>query len=428
MRGCILVGAFTILWGHTTLAQTAVKSFTHDQLIADLEHLERTLRRVHPGLFMYATPEDLAARFDRIRGDIGAGMTGLRFLAHISELYALLGDGHTMFLPSDEDATGRYLPLDAVWLNGRLYILRNGSSDKRLAPGTEIHAINGIPAVAVMDTLLMRQIRDGWNVTYPQWIINRWFKAYYRFSYGEPERFDLLISTALGEEHVTIEPLTGDSIRANHALNGTKAVSEPTFNLSFVHGDGPAILTVPSLEKGSITSERLDNAFAEIRQRGATGLILDLRGDQGGEPRHAKRLLAHLLHERFELVHEGPASGSMKPRRDAFTGKLVVLVDGGSFSATGMVLSCLERHERATFIGEEAGGNRTVLAGSPRHFVLPNSRINCYISTRLWQLSDRPNDGHGVMPTIAVSPTIEDIIAGRDPMIESAMKHLRSMD
>ena len=89
-----------------------------------------------------------------------------------------------------------------------------------------------------------------------------------------------------------------------------------------------------------------------------------------------------------------------------------------------MVLSCLERHQRATFIGEEAGGNRTVISGSPKKFTLPNTRLDCYISTRTWQLADGTNDGHGVMPTIPISPTIDDLVQGRDPVMEAALEFI----
>ena len=397
-------------------------------LQADLTFLQRQLLSKHPAPFMYCQQEELVRHFDSLRTCLRGPMSDLRFLAHITSLYPLLCDGHTMFLPADEDGAKRYLPLDAVWLQDHLYIRSNGTVDERLAPGTEIFAINNVPVAEVMDTLLMRQIRDGYNTTYPLWILNHWFKEYFRFSFGEPERFDLLVSTTQGNAHVMIDALAPDSIRANIVRNTTRApTNEPAFGLRYGQGDSIAILTIPSFEKGSVSNAMIDAAFSELRQRKADRLILDLRSDQGGEPKYAKHLLAHLLNERFELVHKGPTSGWTKPRPDPFTGTLLVLMDGGSFSVTGMVLSCLERHQRATFIGEEAGGNRTLLAGSPRHVRLPNTRINCYISTRLWQLADRPNDGHGVMPSVAVTPTIDDIIHERDPAMEAALRVLRGL-
>lgn len=416
-----------LLNGHAhAQARDRPPSFDTRALQADLTFLRQQVLSRHPAPFMYGQQEKLVRHFDSLRTCLRGPMSGLRFLAHITSLYPLLGDGHTMFLPADDDGAKGYLPLEPVWIQGRLYIRRNGSADQRLAQGSEILAINNMPVAAVMDTLLMRQIRDGYNTTYPQWILNHWFKEYYRFSFGEPDRFDLLVATDQGNAHVIVGALPADSIRANILRNAPQASpGEPVFGLRYAQGDSIAILTIPSFEKGNVSTAMIDAAFGELRQRNTDRLILDLRGDQGGEPKLAKRLLAHLLTERFELVHKGPAAGWTKPRPDAFTGTLVVLMDGGSFSATGMVLSCLERHQRAVFIGEEAGGNRTVLSGSPRHVRLPNTRINGYLSTRLWQLADRPNDGHGVMPTIAASPTIEDIIHEHDPAMEAALCVLR---
>lgn len=427
----LVIGAITCFTHLRTIAQMThpVPTFDTTALQADLSYLQQQLLNRHPAPFMYCQQEELVRHFDSLRTCLRKPMNGLRFLAHITSLYPLLGDGHTMFLPADDDgSTKHYLPLEPVWIQGHLYIRRNGSTEQRLAPGSEILAINGLGSAALMDTLLMRQIRDGDNTTYPLWILNHWFKEYYRFSFGEPERFDLLVSTEQGSTHVIVDALPADSIRANILRNATQAPpKEPVFGLRYAQGDSIAILTIPSFERGSVSNAMIDAAFNELRQRKADRLILDLRGDQGGEPKLAKHLLAHLLNERFELVHKGPAAGWTKPRSDAFTGTLLVLMDGGSFSATGMVLSCLERHQRATFIGEEAGGNRTVLAGSPRHVRLPNTRISCYLSTRLWQLTDRPNDGHGVLPTIAALPTIDDIIHDRDPAMEAALRVLRGL-
>jgi hypothetical protein len=68
--------------------------------------------------------------------------------------------------------------------------------------------------------------------------------------------------------------------------------------------------------------------------------------------------------------------------------------------------------------------NRSV-SGCPTPVRLPHTRIHCYISTRLWQLADRPNDGYGVQPTIAVSPQMEEFTGGRDAVMEAALRTLR---
>lgn len=435
--GCWLVLVFAIGWLSQGFAQSGAMAIAYapTALQEDLDFLEKKLHRCHPDLDMYASHERIDRCFDSIRSYLTEPRTDLQLVSAAAALYPLLGDGHTMFLPgpltASRGGSAWYLPFEPVIVGGHLYIQRNGTMDDRLSAGAEVLAINSVPVAAIMDTLMWRQVRDGNNRTFPEWILDNWFKEYYRLSFGEPSSFAVDVAGADGPLRVTVPALPKDSIRANIRRNHPGAHDEEKPLLSIAPGGHHAVMTIASFERPQDRSERerigkegLRNAFARLRELGIERLILDLRGNQGGEPALAKLLLAHLLNAPFHLVWKGPASGRCRPAAHPYTGKLIVLMDGGSFSATGMVLSCLERHGRAIFIGEEAGGNRTVLSGSPKHFRLPNTGLDCYISTRFWQLVDRPNDGHGVMPTIAASPTIENVIHGRDPVMEAALKAL----
>lgn len=405
----------------------------------DLDLLWRKLRKFHPDLCMYTSPERIDRSIDSLSVYLGDRRSDLQLVSAAAALYPLLGDGHTMFLPgpltASRGTSAGYLPFDPVQVEGHLYVRRNGTADGHLAPGAEVLAINGVPAAAILDTLMRRQVRDGLNTTFPAWIINNWFKEYYRLSFGEPARFSVDLGSDSGRMTVTVPALPKDSIRANIARNHPAAGIEDEARplLRIAPDTSYAVLTIPSFDDlrdplypKLSSKDVLHGAFRALMEMKVERLVLDLRGNQGGEPALAKLLLSYLLDEPFHLVWKGPASGKCRPQREPFTGKLVVLMDGGSFSATGMVLSCLERHGRATFIGEEAGGNRTVLAGSPKHVRLPNTGMDCYISTRLWRLVDRPNDGHGVMPTIPVKVNIQDVLAGRDAVMETAIDHMRS--
>ncbi|MBK7382920.1 MAG: hypothetical protein IPI81_06220 [Flavobacteriales bacterium] len=433
-RSCALVTMLSLASSAICQTTGSPKTYPVAALQQDLAFLKKKLHALHPALDMYASAERMESCFDSLGKSIQQPLTELQFLSTIAALYPLLGDGHTLFLPGTDDQGRSYLPLNVTWLDEHLFITANGTSDEHLNAGREITRINGTPVASIMDTLLMHQIRDGRNTTYPRWIINNYFKEYYRFSFGEPATFTIELRSERGPEEVLIGSLPSDSIRANITRNASPEMitDKPTgITLRFEKGDEVAVLTVPTFEANTLRSDHgqkanaeVTNAFERIRERKMRRLILDLRGNQGGDPSLGKLLLSYLLDEPFTLVSKGPASCRSKPQRGPFTGQLVVLMDGGCFSVTGMVLSCLERHHRATFIGEEAGGNKVVISGSPRHVRLPNTGIDCYISTRIWRLTDGPNDGHGVMPTIAISPTIEDILIGRDAAMEEALKAL----
>lgn len=103
-----------------------------------------------------------------------------------------------------------------------------------------------------------------------------------------------------------------------------------------------------------------------------------------------------------------------------FNGKIYVLINGGSFSASCILSTKLKQNPEITFVGEETGGdfNGTV-AGRVAMQTLPNSKLN----VRLWIMkiaaTNKTNTiGRGIFPDKEVIPTLEDIMNGNDPELE----------
>jgi hypothetical protein len=108
-----------------------------------------------------------------------------------------------------------------------------------------------------------------------------------------------------------------------------------------------------------------------------------------------------------------------------FSGKVFLLINGGSFSNSGIISSVLETNNRAIIIGDEAGGSKTVLTSSfsvKTATTLPNTKIVCDKPDYRTVIRDLElNDGHGVFPTHQVIPTIDDIITNKDVVLEKAI-------
>jgi len=126
--------------------------------------------------------------------------------------------------------------------------------------------------------------------------------------------------------------------------------------------------------------------------------------------------LSHLLNQPVNFLEGSGQSRTIKPYADAFKGNLYVLVNGGSFSNSGIVCSYLELTKRAVFIGEETAGNKNIISGEPGDFILPNTKIIAEISTKKYRIRQQDNDGHGIVPAYEIIPSIDDIINGRDPV------------
>lgn len=378
-------------------------SWSPEQAREDLDVLVKKLKSHHPALYRYCTPEQFDRCADSLRRSITAPCTEFEILNRLAAFYPLLGDGHTLFLPSEEwaqQAPARYFPLPITVTDSALFIRCGaGLVDSSLA-GAHVLSINGVPSASILDTLVMRQVRDGMHTDYAIWVLDQWFKSYYRFSFGEPEQYHLLVEKAGQRQELTFRARSADELPGPCV-----APSDSRLKLTLL-GNDVAVMRIPSFAKGDLRPYEIDAAFDTLRMHGVERLVLDLRGDQGGEPRSAKRLLAHLLDRRFSLVRKGPHHGWVSPVANRYTGALCTLLDGGSFSVTAMVLAQLETHQRGPLIGSESGGCRTVISGSGRTVVLPNTRIACTISRKDWWLVDAAVDGRGVQPTHPITPDV----------------------
>jgi C-terminal processing protease CtpA/Prc len=101
------------------------------------------------------------------------------------------------------------------------------------------------------------------------------------------------------------------------------------------------------------------------------------------------------------------------------------LVNGGSFSATGEVASVLRVHDRVIFIGEETGAGRTGnSSGIMVGLTLPESKITITIPLvgYYMPIEPGPRPERGIMPDYEVLPTVEDLLTGRDAVMERALE------
>ena len=108
------------------------------------------------------------------------------------------------------------------------------------------------------------------------------------------------------------------------------------------------------------------------------------------------------------------------PKPNNFKGKVYVLINGGSFSATCILSSNLKGSKRAFFVGEETGGayNGSV-AGVIPTFTLPHSKLQLSFGLMRIQPHYKTDiEGRGIFPDIEIKPTLEDRINGRDPELQ----------
>ncbi|MES1222737.1 MAG: S41 family peptidase [Bacteroidota bacterium] len=406
--------------------------FTVEQLRSDLSFLKTKLERKHPNLYLYTPKASFNIFFDSLYRSITAPLIAQEFYHHISVLNSVIKDGHTMFLPGEKltayyNQHEKFLPFFFFVSSNRLYIRMNCSGDPALKEGTEISSINGVSTADLLSQLVSRQIRDGYSNTYPEWLLTNYFAAYYGFSFGHPQQYSIGYKNNSAEKLVTINALAKDSIAYYKKLRyPAKAIPSAEGRGVFIDISQPsntAILTIKSFNDDILKvlyhqdfKSSISNAFDTLRKSAVANLIIDLRDNQGGDFKPGMILLSYLLNQPVDFLPGSSQSKTITPRKDAYNGKLYLLVNGGSFSNSGIVSSYLELTKRAVFIGEETAGGHIIISGEPRDFILPNTRIIAEISTRQFRIQQQGNDGRGIIPQYQVIPTIDDIINDRDPV------------
>jgi carboxyl-terminal processing protease len=114
-----------------------------------------------------------------------------------------------------------------------------------------------------------------------------------------------------------------------------------------------------------------------------------------------------------------PASGA-RPGDVGEDIPLVVLVDGGSASASEIVAGALQDRERAVLIGELTFGKGSV----QRPFTLSDGSELRVTIARWFTPNDRAIHGQGLMPDIEVPWPEEGVEPDEDPQLERAIEYL----
>jgi C-terminal processing protease CtpA/Prc len=121
-------------------------------------------------------------------------------------------------------------------------------------------------------------------------------------------------------------------------------------------------------------------------------------------------------------------SKSKSINKNAFKGKIYVMINGGTYSAASIISSNLKGAKRATFVGEETGGayNGTV-AGIMPTIKLPNSKIKLTIGLMvIAPFYKTPTEGRGIFPDKEITPTITDRINGNDPELNWILADIKN--
>ena len=452
------------------------RKYSPQELREDLRVYRDVVMAMHPALGIYSPREEYARKLADLDSSITDSLTEKEFRLKLKLLADELHCGHTEVLYSKgyykeaKKMKFNFSPYLFVPVGDKVYLLTNlnKKKDSLLRSGAEITRINGVP----VDSMLRHSKRfissDGHNQTAKDHYVQLGFNSYYVALFGRPDTFH-------------VEYTDGQQVRsAKYAAFKPKALPSmpltPKDDSLYCHFKKAAI-SYRWLDKENKTMmmrvSKFSNVmegrayrkiFKRMRRNCTENLVIDLRNNGGGSLANAYKLLSYIIDTSqtqtlrtsitrypyrqytrgnvwfrftrfaYRVIGEKNTVNdtdnfvyTIKPRkRNHFGGKVFVLTNGGSFSASSLVAAYLKQTGRATFIGEETGGTvEGCNAGITPYYKLPNTKIRVRVPAfRIVHDVSPVITGHGVQPDYKVEYTLKDLMRRRDLEVQKVKELL----
>lgn len=422
----------------------------------DLAVLKRVMEEAHTPMYRYCGREALERQFDEAFEAATDSLTYLELLREIAKIQSLIACSHSSWGHADgfkafRKQKMRFFPIRIRIREGRFWVAADLSPEGTLEAGTEILEINDRAVSEVFAILKRHIIADGTSQSHFPLIAQDYFPNAYSNFIENPDSFRLKVRPNSGGETIALAlPALSRSV-----LDSTARLRLPPpaprgipLRYTYLDSSSTGIFTIKWFNKGYIAhfgqdfESFTDSVFADLAQREARHLVIDVRDNPGGWTAYGKYLLSYLVEGkrpymrevrvrktgeysfepllesespyadtmRFDTVEQGLLAWANYPslwvegkEKNGFRGKVYALINGASMSCSSVFAGLLRENTEAEFIGQECGGAATGSGSMVISLRLPLSGIKLSLSTAEYEtaVSKQP-EGRGVMPDHAL--------------------------
>lgn len=179
-------------------------------------------------------------------------------------------------------------------------------------------------------------------------------------------------------------------------------------------------------------SENSDKAFQDallkFQNLGYNKLIIDLRGNPGGYLESAVNIASWFLDQGKVIVSEdfgdkkkAKVYRSHGPKMFDDNLKLIILVDGGSASASEILAGALQENKIAKLVGTQTFGK-----GSVQELVSITDDTSLKVTIAKWLTPNGVSiSEHGLTPDVVIPYTIKDFESKNDPQLNKALEIIK---
>jgi hypothetical protein len=481
----LAVIAAAMLQPRVLTAQHPENYFQPADMKRDLVWLQRKVLLYHPACRDSIRYDSVNAAFETAFYEAEKPLQELPFLRLLRKTLNSLRCGHSSAIPSRsfyryfENARPKPLfPLQVSWHDSLMQVRFNGSDDPAIKVGERITFINQESVEELSSSMMEFLPSDGYHESFRRYHLSLNFPTYYLFLRGPYYYFQTNLEGTAGRKKVRTLSLRSYGKPVSMALpnrsNKVILSDHRDRDLSELRSNNSIACLRVSSFKGKTAWYK--KAFERLSRGKYQTLILDLRGNPGGNLFEANQLLSYLLQDTFSMkfirrpgpfIFSGRSNLSLKDRmnmlifrllpskkrrkggqtfRDgdlwctryhyrpaslyAYKGKIIVMIDGGTFSSASYVAAMLRKQSRAILAGEESGGGaegcNAIIVPT---LTLPETRLR--ISLPLYHLDHEMGNVpfRGLLPEIRLPhPDPVMLLRGTDTETEWLIRQLRKAD
>ncbi len=338
-------------------------------------------------------------------------------LSIIAQVLLDFDDSHTFFIPPARPAKIEYgWKMKMIGDNAYIYAVKPKSDahKKGLKAGDKVLMVNNFR--------LSR--RDLWKLNYYYYSINPQTKMKLVVQSPNSQPREVIINTKIKRTKRVV-----DLTNSNGFSDFLRELSEDNESLDhrFIKTNNVVVWKMPTF---AINPDQIGEIMDE-HIKGSSALILDLRGNGGGYVKTLEQLAGFMFDKKVKIADtktrkKSEASFADSENKETYKGKVIVLVDSDSGSASEVFARLMQIEERGKVLGDVSAG--AVMQSTQETVSMGVNTVILYgasvTNSDVIMTDGKSLEKVGVIPDEKVLKTGADLANEKDPVMARALEML----